>query len=198
MVPSAPFETNANGFFTFQGGFSRHLPRALASGARVLQPGVTARLSSARVGGRVAKFSSVRVGVWKGAKRGEVCSPVTCEVFFGSVARSAARRRAKFSSACAGGRGRAPAGEGAKAHDLQPGEVFGVSAWAKARGGLQVHNPASWRCVPCCVSAWAKARLPESPAGPQPGVVAMSSSARVGVAEGLVACGSSALGGLGR
>ena len=37
--------------------------------------------------------------------------------------RSAARRRAKFSSARAGGRGRAPAGEGAKAHDLQPGVV---------------------------------------------------------------------------
>ena len=24
-------------------------------------------------------------------------------------------------------------GEGAEAHDLQPGEVFGVSAWARAR-----------------------------------------------------------------
>jgi len=46
---------------------------------------------------------------------------------------------------------------------MQPGEVLGVSAWAKAR--------------------W-----PESPAGPQPGVVAMSSSARVGVGEGFVAC----------
>jgi len=68
----------------------------------------------------------------------------------------------------AGGRGarrrarRAPAGEGAEAHDLQPGEVFGVSAWVKA-------------------------------AGLQPGVVAMSSSARVGVGEGLVACSSESL-----
>ena len=55
-------------------------------------------------------------------------------------------------------------GEGAEAHDLQPGEVFGVSAWAEAR--------------------W--------PAGAQPGVVAMSSSARVGVGvgEGVVACSS--------
>jgi len=53
----------------------------------------------------------------------------------------------------------APAGEGAEAHDLQPGEVFRVSAWAKAR----------------------------RPAGPQPGVVAMCSSMRVSVGEGLVA-----------
>jgi len=57
-------------------------------------------------------------------------------------------------------------------------------------GVVQVHNPASWRCVPRCVTAWAKAWWPESPAGPQPGVVAMSSSARVGVGEGLVACSS--------
>jgi len=61
------------------------------------------------------------------------------------------------------------------------------------RGGLQVHNPASWRCAPWCVPAWAKARWPESPAGPQPGVVAMSSSARVGVGEGLVACSSESI-----
>ena len=46
-----------------------------------------------------------------------------------------------------------------EAHDLQPAEVFRVSAWAKAR------------------------RL----AGPQPGVVAMCSSVRVGVGEGSVA-----------
>jgi len=105
------------------------------------------------------------------AKRGEVCSPATSGVLFGSAARSAARRRAEFSSA----------GEGAEAHDMQPGEVFGVSAWAKARrpagpqpgvvflgasrrgrrlGGLsslQVHSPASWRCLPRRASAWAKA-----------------------------------------
>jgi len=42
---------------------------------------------------------------------------------------------------------------------MQPGEVFRVSAWAKAR----------------------------RPAGPQPGVVVMCSSVRVGVGEGLVA-----------
>jgi len=78
----------------------------------------------------------------------------TCEHFFCSAARSAARRRAKFSSAR-----RAPAGKGTEAHDLQPGEVFGVSAWAKAR----------------------------QPAGPQPGVVAMCSLVRVGVGEGSVA-----------
>ena len=41
-------------------------------------------------------------------QRGEVCSLATCEVPFG------ARRRAR-------------------AHDLQPGEVFRVSAWTKAR-----------------------------------------------------------------
>ena len=57
---------------------------------------------------------------------------------------------------------RAPAGEGAEAHDLQPGEVFRLSAWAKAR----------------------------RPAGPQPGVMAMCSSVRVGVGEDFVACSS--------
>ena len=80
---------------------------------------------------------------------GEVCS----------AERPSARRRAKF--------------EGAEAHDLQPGEVFGVSAWAKAR----------------------------QPAGPQPGVVVMCSLVRVGVGEGLVGCSSESLstsGGLGR
>jgi len=107
----------------------------------------------------LAKFSSVRVGVCEGAKRGEVFGLATCEVLFGSTARSAARRHAEFSSARAGGRGRAPAGEGAEARDLQPGEVFDVLAWAKAR----------------------------RPTGPQPGVVAMCSSLRVGVGEGSVA-----------
>jgi len=185
LVPSAPFETHAYGFFTFQGGFSRHLPRALASGVRGLQPVVTARYSSARVGGRVAKFffgASRRVrgreaqrGLQPGdvrsslRQRGEVCSPATCEVLFGARRRARARRRTICSparcSACRRGR---------------------------RRGGLQVHNPASWRCVPRCVSAWAKARWPEWPAGPQPGVVAMSSSARVG--EGLVAYSSISFG----
>jgi len=63
-------------------------------------------------------------------------------------------------------------GEGAEAHDLQPGEAFGVSAWAKAR--------------------W--------PAGPQPGAVAVCSLVHVGVGEGFVACSSGSLstpGGLG-
>ena len=105
-------------------------------------------------------------------QRGEVCSSAMCEVLFGGRAPAGesarrwarARRRTIFSparcSACRRGRG---------------------------RGGLQVHNPASWRCAPRCVSAWAKARWP---AGPRPGVVAMSSSARVGVGEGVVACSS--------
>jgi len=33
-----------------------------------------------------------------------------------------------WSRARVGGRGRAPAGKGAEAHELQPGEMFGVSA----------------------------------------------------------------------
>jgi len=73
-----------------------------------------------------------------------------------SAARSAARRRAKFPSARAGGRGR------------------GGARYAAERG------------VPR-VSAWAKARWH---AGPQPGVVAMCSLARIGVGEGAVACSS--------
>jgi len=85
-----------------------------------------------------------------------------------SIARSAARRRAEFSSAARRGPQpgdvrsflrRVPAGEGAEAHDLKPGEVFRVSAWAKAR----------------------------RPVGPQPGVVAMCSSVRVGVGKRSVA-----------
>ena len=70
-----------------------------------------------------------------------------------------------------------------------PARCSACRRWRR-RGGLQVHNPASWRCVPRCVSAFAKARWPELPPGPQPGVVGMSSSARVGVGEGLVACSS--------
>jgi len=73
-----------------------------------------------------------------------------------SAARSAAWRRAEFSSARAGGRGR------------------GGARSAAQRGARRV-------------SSWAKVRLP---AGPQPGVVAMCSSARVGVGEGAVACSS--------
>ena len=143
-----------------QGRFSRHHPRALVSGARGLQPGVTARSSSARVGvgkrapgarglqtGVSARCSSARVGVVKRGARAWK-SFLRCESACArarSAVRSVTRRRAEFSLTRAGGRGRAPVGEGAEAHDLQPGEVHGVSAWAKAR----------------------------RPAGPQPGVVAM-------------------------
>jgi len=140
-----PFEPYANGFFTFQGGSSSHLPRALASGVRGLQPGVTAR------------YSSARVGMVKRGARGEV--------FFGSSLPMQGRdaRRSLQPGDVRSSLRRAPVGEGAEAHDLQPSEVLGVSAWAKAR--------------------W--------PAGPQPGVVAMCSSACVGVGEGLVvACSS--------
>jgi len=131
-------------------------------------------------GGRVAKFSSVRVGVCEGAKRGEDCGTATCEVLFGSAARSAARRRAKFSSARAGGRERGGArsaarrgvrrvgvGEGTAAcrsTTRRCGDVFlGACRRGRRLGGLnslQVHSPASWRCVPRRVSAWAKAWWP--------------------------------------
>ena len=104
----APFETHANGFFTFethvlvrqaQGRFSRHLPRALASGARGLQPGVTAR------------YSSARVGVVKKGARGEV--------FFGASRRVRGResRRGLQPGDVRSSLRRAPAGEGAEAHD---------------------------------------------------------------------------------
>jgi len=99
-----------------------------------------------------------------------------------SAARSAARQRAKISSARAGGRGRGGARSAAR-------EVFGTCRRGRRCGGMQVHSPASWQCVPRRVSAWAKARWP---AGPQPGVVAMCSSACVGVGEGAVACRSTA------
>ena len=84
---------------------SRHLPRALASGARDLQPGVTARCSSARV------------GVGECAERGEVCSPVTCDVLFGARRRARAWRREICSPArCSA---RVGVGEGAGARGLQ-------------------------------------------------------------------------------
>ena len=55
--------------------FSRHLPRALASGARGLQPGVTARSSSARVG-----VGKRRGGAWRRreARRGRSPAPWRC------------------------------------------------------------------------------------------------------------------------
>ena len=99
---------------------------------------------------------------------------------------------------------RAAAGEGAEAHDLQPGEVFGACRRGHEARGREVCSPAPWRCVHRRVSAWGKARWPAGPqpgvvamrssarwpAGPQPGVVAMCSSARFGVGEGAVACSS--------
>ena len=158
----------------------RHLPRALASEARGLQPGVTARCSFARVG-----------GAWRSFLRCEsACARAR------SAARFAAQRRAKFSSAAQRGLKsndvrsslrRAPVGEGAEAHDLQPGEVFGLSRGRKraaacrsttrrrgdvflgaCRRGrrlgslnhLQVYSLASWRCLPRRVSAWAKTLWP--------------------------------------
>ena len=186
MVPSAPFlrptrtipSRSSSAPFLGPGAFSRHLPRALASGARSLQPSATARCSSTHIGvgkrtpgarglqpGAAARCSSTRIGVAKRWARGEVF--LRCESACArarSAVRSSARRRAKFSSAARRGLQpgdvrsslrRAPVGEGAEAHDLQSGAVFGVSAWAKAR----------------------------RPAGSQTGVVAMCSSVRVGVAE---------------
>ena len=74
----------------------------------------------------------------------------------------------------------------------------------RRHGGLQVRNLASWRCVPRCVTAWAKARWPESPAGPQPCLprrvsawakawwpVALSTSGGLGLLGSSVAFGSS-------
>jgi len=64
----------------------------------------------------VAKFSSARVGVGEGARRGlqpgDVRSPLR----------------------------RAAAGEGAEAHDLQPGEVFGAYRRGQRRGGLELYQ----------------------------------------------------------
>ena len=154
----------------------RYLPRALASGAQGLQPGVTARCSSARVGGRVAKFSSVRVGVCEGAKRGEVYSPATCEVHFGSAAKSAARRRAKFPSAARQGLQpgdvisslrRAPVGEGARRRArARRGTICSPARCSacrrgRRRGGLQVHNPVP-RVAPATLGAGAGGGAPPS------------------------------------
>jgi len=97
-----------------------------------------------------------------------------------SAARSAARRRAEFSLARAGWRGRGGAryaarrgeprvgvGEGAAAcrsPTQRRGDVFlGACRRGRRLGGLsslQVHSPASWRCLPRRVSAWAKAWWP--------------------------------------
>ena len=137
------------------------------------------------------KFSSVRVGVCEGAKRGEVCNPATCGVLFD------ARRWAR---ARAGGRGRGGArssarrsvphvgvGEGAAACSStvrRRGDVFlGACRRGRRLGGLnrlQVHSPASWRCLPRRVSAWAKAWWP----------VALSTSGGLGLLGSSVAFGS--------
>jgi len=67
-----------------------------------------------------------------------------------------------------------------EARGLQPGDVRGRGgARSAAQRGVRVR----------CGSAWAKARWP---AAPLPGIVAMCSSARVGVGEGAVACRSTA------
>jgi len=89
----------------------------------------------------VAKFSSARVGVGEGAKRGEVCSWATCEVLFGARRRARARRRAIYSPArCSA---RVGVGESARARSLQSGVVamcfssrVGVGETARARSAL--------------------------------------------------------------
>jgi len=121
--------------------FSRPLPRASASGARDLKPGVKARCSSARVG-----VGRSRGGAWRSSLRRE-----------SAWARREARRDLNPCDVRNSPR-RASAGEGAEAHDLQPGEVFGACRRGRRRFG----------------------------------VVAMCSSARIGVDEGAVACKSTA------
>jgi len=92
-------------------------------------------------------------------------------------ARSAARRHGKvlLSARRSGQEGiarrsslrRAPVGEGAHRRARARRRTICSPARCSAcrrgrrRGGLQDHNPASWRCVPRCVSAWARARWPE-------------------------------------
>ena len=93
LVPSAPFETHANGFFI-----------SSMSAAGVAGP-------SARFGVGGARSSVRRHG----------------EVLF------RARRGGQEGGAWRSSLRRAPVGKGAEAHDLQPGGVFGVSAWAKTR-----------------------------------------------------------------
>ena len=73
------------------------------------------------------------------------------------------RCSAEFSSARGGGRGRGGARSAAQR------DARRVSEWAKALG-REVCSPASWRCVPRRVSAWAKARRPAAlPALSTPG-----------------------------
>ena len=155
-----------------QGRFSRHLPCALASGARGLQPGVTARCFSVRVGvgnrasgarsrqpGVTARYPSARVGVVKRVARGEVSlvQVGVCECVRGREARRGLQPgdvRSFFR--------RAPVGEGARRRARARRRTICSPARCSAcrrgrrRGGLHVHNPAPWRCVPRFVSAWGK------------------------------------------
>ena len=82
-------------------------------------------------------------------QRVEVFSPGTCKVIFGARQRVRARRRMICSparcSACRRGRRRG---------GLQVPRC--ISAWAKARWP-ETPGPASWRCLPRRVPAWAKA-----------------------------------------
>ena len=157
------------------GRFPRHLARALASGVRSLKPGVMARHSPTRVGvvkkGSRGEFSSVQVGVCEGAKRGEVYSPATCEVLFGARrwarARAGGRRRRGARFAARRGVRRVGMGEVAAAcrsTTRRRGDVFlgACRRWRRlgCLNSLQVHSPASWRCLPQRVSAWAKALWP--------------------------------------
>jgi len=126
--------------------------------------------------GRVAKFTSARVGVMgDGVKRGEVCSLATCGVFFDVRWRSRARRRTICSPAARRGAQR-------------------VSAWAKSLG-REVCSPASWRCVPRRVSAGLKAQWPGALS--TPGGLGRYKAAQCSVAFGS-GCGGQALPGIPR
>jgi len=93
--------------------------------------------------GRVAKSFSARVGVGEGAKRGEVFSPATYEVFFGTRRRARARRQTICSPArCSA---RVGVGEGAVAwgsiNFRRPGVPLGcyvsgiwLGLWVSASG----------------------------------------------------------------
>ena len=149
-----------------------HFKQALQMGRRAAPKARGAKLAIAVM---VTLCADRTMG--EGAKRGKVS-----EVLFGarrratarSATRYAARRRAKFSSARGGGRGRGGARSAARrraklslargggrgcggARSAARRGVWRVSAWAKALG-REVCSPASWRCIPRRVSASAKAR----------------------------------------
>ena len=111
----------------------------MASGVRDLQPGVTARCSSARVG-----VGKRRGGAWRSRRRR------------GREARLGLQP-GKVRSSLRRGSGR---GRGGARYAARQG-VRRVSAWAKALA-REVFSPASWRCVPRRVWAWAKTRRPSS------------------------------------